>query len=153
ISGFDCLAESRLYFVNLQRKSCIWLGLAGDGDVKAVQLGDQNRGPGAKSGWHIPNMGVMISVLLLKNGCCFCSRYVDTLALKIAPHVVVLRRARELRDDLARIGVKHKECRRLSRGDKHSMIRLIESQRVRGSGVGYRLEEHKSEMHSPDHIV
>src|SRR5256884_1623778 len=68
----------------------------------------------------------------------FRSRYVDTLALKIAPHVVVLRRARELRDDLARIGVKHKECRRLSRGDKHSMIRLIESQRVRGSGVGYR---------------
>src|SRR5207302_9382492 len=80
----------------------------------------------------------MIRILLLKHGRGLRPGYVDTLALEIPPHVVVLSRARELRDDFARLGVEHKECGWLSRGDKHPMIRFVQGERVRGLGFWYR---------------
>src|SRR3982074_2625887 len=78
----------------------------------------------------------MVRIFLLKHRRIFASRDVDSLACGVEPHIVVQRRTRERGHNFSAIGVESKELRWLSRGDKSTMIRFIENQRVRGSRSG-----------------
>src|SRR5580704_7160500 len=117
--------RSRLHFENLHRELRVRLALARYSGIETIELRHIERSFGAVSRRHFGHKFVMVRIFLRENRGGLRARQVNSFSRGVEPHIVVERRAGNCGDDLAAIGIEHKKCWRITRGDEQAMIGLV----------------------------